>query len=71
MKGIDARTVILVVPFLVGLGMANQAASAAAISPLPDQPWEMGMGADPTVIGLFILGAAGVEIFRRLRRKGS
>jgi hypothetical protein len=31
----------------------------------------MGMGVDPTVIGLFILGVLGVEIIRRLRRKAS
>jgi hypothetical protein len=29
----------------------------------------MGMGVDPTVIGLFILGVLSIEIFRRLRRK--
>ena len=71
MKGIKARIVTLVLLFPVGLGMASQAVSAASVSPLPDQPWEMGAGADPTVIGLFILGAVGIEIFRRLRRKGS
>ncbi len=71
MNGIVARTVVLVLPFLIGLGISDQAVSAVSVSPLPDQPWEMGMGADPAVIGLFILGALGVEVIRRLRRKGS
>jgi hypothetical protein len=64
---------MLVLLLLVGLGMADQAVSAVWVNPLPDQPWGMGTGAgaDPAVIGLFILGAMGVEIFRRLRRKGS
>ena len=64
---------MLVLLFLVGLGMADQAVSAVSLNPLPDQPWDMGTGAgaDPTVVGLFILGVVVVEILRRLRRKGS
>lgn len=70
MNRIRARTIMPVLLLLVGLGMADQAVSAVSVNPLPDQPWDMGAGVDPTVIGLFILGAVGVEIFRRLRRKG-
>ena len=73
MNRITARTVMLVLLFVVGPGIADHAASAVSVNPLPDQPWDMGSGAgvDPAVIGLLILGVVGIEIFRRLRRKGS
>jgi hypothetical protein len=65
---------MLVLLIAVALGMADKAFSAASAGPWFDQPWEMtmGMGVDPTVIGLFVLGVVAVEIFRRrLRRKAS